>query len=310
MLSTGEITEILHTSGLRELRERISKYLDYKKGVWILFDNLDKGWSVPGPKIDDILILRCLIDAGRKIQRDMQRRNHNFQCVIFVRNDVYQLLMKESPDFGKEMRVSLDWVDAEMLREMLRLRLVQNGYDLETEFRRIWTKLCISHYKSEETSQYMIERSLMRPRNLIKIFNHCKGFAVNFRHSKIEPGDIEKGIRSYSNDLLIEADQELANIESEAEGIIYHLIYEDWKFSYDELVLLFEEHSLPKDKYNEVVTFLLYFGFFGIQYAANDPLYIYDVGYDMKRLEILISKHKHQIEYVLNAAFWSVGVGP
>jgi hypothetical protein len=35
----------------------------------------------------------------------------------------------------------------------------------------------------------------MRPRNLLKIFNHCRGFATNFNRQKIEDADIEKGLK-------------------------------------------------------------------------------------------------------------------
>ena len=310
-LTSDRVTELLHAGHLRELKTLVSDYLKHKKGVWILFDNLDKGWSLPGPSSGDIIILRCLIDAARKIQRAMQKREHDFHCIVFIRNDVYQLLMKESADFGKEMRVSLDWSDPELLREMLRLRLVQNGYDPETGFEQIWTEFCISHYMTEETSQYLIDRCLMRPRNLLKIFGHCKGFAVNIRHDRIEPEDIEKGIESYSNDLLIEADQELASIEPEADGIIYHLLGEHWRFSREELEILFDDHSLRKEKYDEVISFLLYFGFFGIRIADKEPVYIYDVGYDMKVMHTYIKKHTKQMEFVLNPAFWpALGVGP
>ena len=310
-LTSDEVTEILYAGNLKDLQDNVSEYLKYKKSVWILFDNLDKGWSVPSPTTDDILILRCLIDASRKIQRDMQKKMHDFYCVVFIRNDVYQLLMNKSPDFGKEMPVSLDWNEAEMLREMLRLRLVQNGFGSETAFTSIWPILCVSHYKAEETSQYIIDRCLMRPRNLLKIFNHCKGFAVNFDHDLIEPDDIEKGMLSYSNDLLIEASQELENIEPEAKGIIYQFINEDWKFSKDEVVMLFDEFGLPKTKHDEVVSFFLYFGFFGIQIFGNDPIYIFDVGYDMEQIYTRIKKHKDHVEYTLNPAFWpALQVGP
>ena len=310
-LTSDEVTEIIHSDQLRKLRDVVSGYVDFKDAVWVLFDNLDKGWSVPGPSSDDILILRCLIDAARKMQREMQRRNHDFHCVVFIRNDVYQLLMEESPDFGKEMRVSLDWRDAELLREMLRRRLVLNGFDEDTTFHDIWPSLCISHYKAEETSQYMIDRCLMRPRNLLKIFNHCKASAVNFGRSRIDPQDIEKGVLIYSTDLLIEADQELANIEPTAKGIIYHFMGEDWKFSRDEVEMLFGEHELPTEKYAEVIGFLLYFGFFGLKVAGSAPLYIFDVGYDMKQLVVREKKQGTSLEYALNPAFWpALGVGP
>lgn len=310
-LTTDQITELIYAEGLRDLFERLAKYLYFKEDVWILFDNLDKGWSIPKPDAGDILILRSLIDAARKIQRDMQRNELKFGSVVFIRDDVYQLLMKESPDFGKEMRVSLDWSDSEMLREMMRLRLVQNGYDRDADFNRVWTSLCVSHYTSEETSQYMIDRSLMRPRNLLKIFNHCKGSAVNFRHEKIEAEDIRKGMKNYSNDLLIEADQELTNMEPEAKDLIYHFIGEDWKFSREELLMIFGEHPIKGEKYESIINFFLYFGFFGVRGSDPDSLFIFDVGYDMKRLEVYISKHNDHLEYTLNPAFWpALGVGP
>lgn len=205
-LSADDVTQIVHSGSLRKLRQTVSKYLEYKKGVWILFDNLDKGWALPGPSPTDILVLRCLIDGARKCQRDMQSGGHDFHSIVFVRNDVYELLIQESADFGKEMRASLDWSDPDMLRELLRLRLVNNGFGPDETFPKIWHAICVSHYRAQETSQYMIDRSLMRPRNLLKLFNHCKASAANLRHDTILPDDIEKGLQSYSNDLVIEAD--------------------------------------------------------------------------------------------------------
>ena len=260
-LSADDVTQIVQSGSLKRLRNAVSKYLEYKKGVWILFDNLDKGWALPGPSGTDILLLRCLIDGARKCQRDMQAAGHDFHSIIFVRNDVYELLVRESSDFGKEMRASLDWSDPDILREMLRLRLVQNGFGGDEEFKKIWNSICVSHYQTEETSQYMIDRCLMRPRNLLKLFNHCKASASNLQRDKISVEDIEKGVRNYSNDLVIEADQELANIEPGSGDLIYHFIGEDYTFSLEELEMIFGEHSIPEHKYSELVRFLLYFGF-------------------------------------------------
>ena len=116
----------MYSHDIRSLRKAISKYLSYKDSVWILFDNLDKGWSAHGLVRGDILIVRCLIDASRKIQRELQKEDRELHCVVFIRNDVYQFLMDQSPDFGKESRATLDWSDPDQLREMLRLRLIQN----------------------------------------------------------------------------------------------------------------------------------------------------------------------------------------
>src|ERR1700694_542679 len=90
------------------------------------------------PTSSDILILRSLIDAARKIQREVQKEGHDFHCVVFVRNDVYQLLVESSADYGKESRAVLDWTDADLLRELVRRRLVQNGLPEDTAFDRVW----------------------------------------------------------------------------------------------------------------------------------------------------------------------------
>ena len=120
------------------------------------------------------MILRGLIDASRKIQRELQSDGHNFHCIVFVRNDVYQLLVKASADYGKESPAVLDWTDPDLLREMIRRRLVRNSLPEDTEFARVWSRICVSHYHGEETFHYLIDRSLMRPRNLIKLLGHCR----------------------------------------------------------------------------------------------------------------------------------------
>ncbi len=158
---TAEIlTEILYSHNLKALKEAVSKYLDHKENVLVLFDNLDKSWSTIGVDTIDAVTLRCLIDAGRKVERDMQKRGHVFRCIVFVRNDVYQHLMANSPDYGKEMRATLDWNDPDLLRELLRLRLVSNLDDdfEDASFADIWAAISISHVFGEESSSFLIVR--------------------------------------------------------------------------------------------------------------------------------------------------------
>ena len=155
----------------------------------------------------------------------MRRNKHEFHCIVFVRNDVYDHVMRQSPDYGKEMRATLDWSDGDMLREMLRLRLVSNLAESERNknFFTMWRQLCESHYAGEESSAYLIDRSLMRPRNLLKIFNHCRGFATNFQRQRITVEDINRGLLAYSQDLIEELDRELTDVFPEARDLLSFL---------------------------------------------------------------------------------------
>lgn len=303
-LTSSQVTELIHKHNIRDIREALSDYLEYKKSVWVLFDNLDKGWSSHGITGGDILILRSLIDAARKIQRQMQSNSHDFHCVVFVRNDVYQLLVEASADYGKESRAVLDWTEPDLLREMLRRRLIQNDLPEDTTFDRVWSKICVSHYMGEESSQYLIERSLMRPRNLLKIFSHCRGFAVNLGHDQIESTDIEKGLYAFSLDLITEADQELTDIIGADTTLIYHFIGEGERFAPEKIRSIIKGADVPEDRIDDILEFLLYYGFVGISYDIEPCKYIFDVGYDMRLLKVLSSKHASTLIYVLNPAFY------
>ena len=302
-LTTADVTGLVHKRNIRDIRETLSTYLAFKDSVWLLFDNLDKGWSPHGLTTGDVMILRCLIDAARKIQRELQAERHDFHCVVFVRNDVYQLLLDASADYGKESRAVLDWTDPDLLREMLRRRLIRNALPNDTPFSRVWAQICVSHYHGEETSEYLIERSLMRPRNLIKLLAHCRGFAVGMERARIEEIDLEKGLRAYSIDLITEADQELTDIIGADTDLIYHFIGEGQKFEQARLESILNGAGVPSDKAAKVIEFMLYYGFLGVKTGQENPRYIFDVGYDMKLLSVLALKAKDELIYVLNPAF-------
>jgi hypothetical protein len=304
-LRSGEVTNLIYQHDLAILRDKLSSYLLHKKGVWILFDNIDKGWSPHGLSPDDVLIVRGLIDAGRKLQREFRREDHDIHCVIFLRNDVYQLLMDESADFGKEMQASLDWHDPDMLRELLRLRLSANEeIPDDVRFETVWNQICISHLDGSESAQYLIDRSLMRPRYLLKIVAHCKGSAVNLRNEKISADDIVKGLTGYSNDLLVDIDQELTDIDPKAAELIYVFRNEGPSVSPEELDMLLKIGDISDDDVDRIKEFLLYYGFVGVKGGSQDVKFIHNVGYDMKMIKALIRKHAGSLSYEINPAFW------
>jgi hypothetical protein len=302
-LHADDVTSLLYVHDLRTLKERLSKYLESKQSIWILFDNLDKGWNTSGVDQIDAIVLRCLIDASRKIQRDMIKRGHDFRCIVFVRNDVYEILMRASADYGKDMRVVLDWTDPEMLQEMLRLRLVDGiGLPPDTALENIWRDICITHYHGEDTIRYMVDRSLMRPRNLLKIFAHIKGFANNLNHDRIDDSDIEKGLKAYSQDLLIELDHELVDVFPTSAKILYRLIDARPEVTKDDLFSTIRNGTDTTEKLEEIFLFFLYYGVIGLK-VGEAVQYIYDVSYDLDILTTRAKRGGDAAIYVINPAF-------
>jgi hypothetical protein len=311
-LTAEQVAKLLYAHDLRSLRSKISEYLERKDSVWVLFDNLDKGWSTQGVDSVDTLVLRCLIDAGRKVERDMRKSAHVVHCIVFIRNDVYEHLMKQSSDYGKEMRAVLDWTDPDLLREMLRLRLVSGlGKDArKTSFEQLWPMLCVSHFRGEDTSAYIIERSLMRPRNVLKIFAHCRGFATNLNHQKITEEDLDKGLRAYSQDLLVELVHELTDVFPEAGDLVYHFIDAPSELLRSDLEALVASAGVDVAVVQRMIDFFLYYGIIGLRGPDRD-LYIFDVNYDLKMLQVRAMRSGAQTRFIVNAAFWpALGIKP
>jgi hypothetical protein len=299
-----EVTQLIYQHDLHQLRQQVAAYLAHKNGLWILFDNLDKGWPAQGIGLDDILIIRCLIDAAKKIQRELSKKAIDCHNIVFVRNDIFELLMSEATDFGKESRSSLDWSGKGFLREVVRLRLARGSNET---FEDVWARYFVSHVDGEETYHHIEQRTLMRPRNIIKIISHCKGDAIVRNLERIDDESIRNGLAEFSNDIVVEADREISDVEPRAKGVIYSFMKEPNEMFGDDLRKVIA-NGLQRDAFDEVidtiVEFLLYFGFLGIRSTDEDPEYIYDFHYNMNSLEAARKKARDLCIYCIHPAFW------
>jgi hypothetical protein len=142
-LSSGQVTELLHKHDVGKLRRQVMEYLEFKDSLWILFDNLDKGWPPHGVTAEDVLTLRCLIEALENIERQLDRRDVEAHGTVFIRNDVYELLVENTADRGKVPQVGLDWTDGNLLRELLRRRFVHTGVEGDPTFEELWRQICL-----------------------------------------------------------------------------------------------------------------------------------------------------------------------
>lgn len=301
-LSASSLTEMLYCHDVRDLLKQVIDYMDHKEVCWLLFDNIDKGWPTSGLKHEDLLIIRGLIDATKKIERQFGKSNIDVNSVIFLRNDVYELLVKETSDRGKEASVLLDWTDPDLLRELIRLRIVSNNMESNSKFENLWPKIFVSHYQGEDSSQYLIDRSLMRPRFLLNLINQCKSFAINLNHDRVLEADIEKGLVAYSTDLLTDISYEINDVENNVDDILYAFISSKAVLKKSEILETLGGFGVCQDIHEKIFELLLWYGFIGV-IVDDDPRYIYNFNYSMKLMSGMI-KSKGNVSYQINPAFW------
>jgi hypothetical protein len=303
-LTRQQVTELLYVHDIRQLRIQIERYLTFKNGLWILFDNLDKGWSAHGLTDDDLLIIRCLLDASRKIEQSLQREGIDCHTIVFLRNDIYSLLVEATPDRGKETRASLDWSEPELLRDMLKQRLVYNGLDRKASFEELWRMIAVSLVNGEESSQYLIERSMMRPRFLLNLVSHCRGYAINLGHDKIQADDIRRGLDAFSTDLIYDIDLEIRDVLPFAEDVLYTFFGQSARLTEQDVIALLSQ-KFNTDQLQKLFNILLWYGVIGVIRQDGSEAFIYSVNYDMKRLIALLNLvPPEQRTFCINPAFW------
>jgi hypothetical protein len=303
-LNRQQMTELLYVHDIHQLRNQIEQYLVHKNGLWILFDNLDKGWSAHGITDDDLLIIRSLLDATRKIEQSLQRIEIDCHTIVFLRNDVYSLLVEATPDRGKETRASLDWNEPDLLRDLLRRRLVYNGLDEHASFDDLWRMIAVSLVDGEDSSQYLIDRSLMRPRFLLNLPSYCRGYAINLGHDKIHPEDIQKGLNAFSTDLIYDIGLEIRDVLPFAEDVLYVFFSQSAKLSEEEINLVLGQ-KFDSEKRQQIMDLLLWYGVLGLIRDDGSEAFIYTVNYDMKRLTALrVIVPPERRRFCINPALW------
>jgi hypothetical protein len=293
---TSEVTQLVYSQDIRPLNEALGEYLkaSKKEDAWLLFDNLDKGWPIAPARFEDLLILRSLLEATRKLQRQFEARGVEFHAVVFVRNDIYQHLLFDPGDRGKETAVLLDWNDPELFREMIRRRLILST-ELDGTFEDLWRIFFVPHIGGEESFSYILDRTLMRPREVLQLVRDCIDVAVNRSHEKVAEGDILQAELSYSHHQLADLVFDLRDVRPQFADAPYAFIESRSVLSRAEVEKRIAEAGIDQESVEQVLELLLWFGFLGIQSFPEGERYSYQYEHDLRKMQSGLDRYSYSI---------------
>jgi hypothetical protein len=165
----------------------------------VLVDQVDDIWT------DDVQshqMVVGLLRAGRLLSSTLP----GVSCVIFLRRDIYDTVQFFDKDkfHGDEMRV--DWTAERLLQLAVARASASLRSDVTAE--RLWEYVFPSTISGEQSTSFIVEHTLMRPRDLIHLCNLCRDTAVQNGHDTIAESDVSEAITQYSQwklqDLIIE----------------------------------------------------------------------------------------------------------
>ncbi|HMI99726.1 MAG TPA: hypothetical protein VK488_07845 [Gaiellaceae bacterium] len=278
------MTEVLYATDIRTLDNAVSDYLQEKESVWLLIDNLDKSWATRGTTPEDIQIVRGLLEATRKLQRQLEERGVEFKCLVFIRTDVHEHLVRETPDKDKDTAIRLDWDDPELLQEIIRKRIATST-DAEGAFSDVWRAFFVSHVGVEESFNYMVERTLMRPRDLLKFVQRSVEVALNRGHSKVTAEDILQAEQSFSEDMLLTTQFEIEDTTRALADALFVFVDTTRTLTWTDAETLLRSQEIAAADIPRAIELLVWFGFLGVAGATpEEDRFAYQVRYNVPQL--------------------------
>ena len=296
----NRLTNAMFERPIPDLREAVVSFYEFVQDVIVLVDDIDKGWPARKVEAHDVTTVRHLIEALNRIRRDLGKRRVGLRHLIFLRSDVYERLVEQTSDRGKYNVINVDWSDPEQLRYLLRRRVDTSFPEADRE--AAWSALNPLLPNGRDAVDTLIEGSLRRPRFLIDVAERALSFAINRGHSLVGDGDVEEGLKEMSLYLVSDFAYEMRDTAGTPEDIFYRFIGKGELLTEEELKGILKSDTLGLEV-EELIELLLWYGFLGVINSLGDSVFIYDRGYDIRRLEAERNSEANESLFSVNPAF-------
>lgn len=295
-----ELTNILYERSIPELRDCLLSFQEFFGDIVLLIDDLDKGWPPRRLEEYDVRMLRHLIEVLNRIQRDLRRKDVRFKYLMFIRSDVYDNLVEQTADRGKYNLIGVDWSDPAQLEHLLKERVTTSVDARDRD--DAWTAFNTELRDGSHAVDHLIRASLYRPRFLIEVAERALSFAINRGHPFITEEDLQNGLEKMSLYLVSDFGYEMRDVAGTSEGIFYAFIGASDLLTEAEIGKLLRKRW-PEIDVPRTIELLLWYGFLGLVGEANIPVFIFDRGYDFRRLMAEGLPEQSENLFGLNPAF-------
>lgn len=190
---------------LESKMEFVEKYLkDIIKNLsshklYLLVDKVDEIWN--NDSWSDTMVISLL-----KAIKEINEAFPSVNCIVFLRQDIYELLNFHDRDKFRGDEIQLSWTN-DTLEELILAR-ANASMGMSVSIKDFWKNLFPEIIEGEQSAKYILDRTLKRPRDIIQFCNLCRDNAKIANHLKIEINDVIQATDRYSdwklNDLIVE----------------------------------------------------------------------------------------------------------
>jgi len=291
-----KVAEILHENIIKDLKDLIIEYMNKRKKLVVLIDNLDKNWR-KGSNVEVVgkFILGLLGVIGR-IAKELKGspkspNNFSLHLVVFLRSDIFKHVIQFAREPDKIEYTRLRWNDEEVLFRVLekRIEFLSDQENISnTEF---WEKYITPRVDGNSTKDFILSCIIPRPRDLIYFLSSAKSSAVSRGHNSIQQNDLISAYDDYSNWIFQSILVENGVTISQMQKFLYQVMGEKSILTRNRIVELMKkaELSTENDFVDYFISHLCSLSFIGRETRSYEYQYEYEFEIDNK-IQILAEK--------------------
>ncbi len=196
----------------RRLKEfAIQEDIDF----FIVADDLDKHWRADSRQSIELLI--GLVDEVDRLQRFF---DDHLRIVLFLREDIYNVLAQFDDDLPKRNILRIEWTLAN-LKHLVAKRLAL-GIEEEQDDDAAWMAIFPESVNGKRSSTYILSRSLPRPRDVLDLCQRAIDQAQRNGHSFVTTQDILDGEKAFSDGLFFSLSAEFRELYPRLDDVLFH----------------------------------------------------------------------------------------
>lgn len=306
-ITPERMTNIVYQVGVFKLKALVLDLARDIKEIVFLFDNIDKGWSPNEIDEFDVRLVRLLLESLDKLRHDLSASGVDFLSTVFLRNDVYELLIHNTPDRGKAGIVKIDWTDRAKLRQMIYLRLKDAAADTAA-FENLWRQYFCDTVSGQQSFDFLLDHSLMRPRFLLNLIEYSVSNAINRGRDRVEAEDFRDAAETHAHYIMSDFGFEIQNVSGLPADLLYSLIGLKSTVSKEQIIdRLKSEIKLSDELSIKAFDLMLWYGILGFP-TESGPRFVYNYAYDLARMQVALRANGDDGNFIINPALY-VGLG-
>jgi hypothetical protein len=99
-----------------------------------------------------------------------------------------------------------------------------SGAPLDGPFSQVWPQAFDTLVGAQDAFDYVLDRTLMRPRDVLSLLQRALEVALNRGHERVEQDDIKRAEASYSEDQLEALVGEIHDVYPQSRDVVYELL--------------------------------------------------------------------------------------